>query len=78
MANSYTLIATRIDGDTLYTIVSANLGGTVIPALEVAHFQPQTKAEVKTNIQNRLVTEKRKLDSAVLIASIVPTLDTSG
>ncbi len=78
MANSYVLDSKRRVEDTLFTTVTFTLNGVTIAPVEIAHFQPQSKAEVKANILNRGITEKRKLDAITAIDSFINALDTSG
>lgn len=58
--NSYKIISTSNQEDTLYTTVESNINGTLV-TVEIPHFRPQSKEEVLRGIENRLASEEAKL-----------------
>jgi hypothetical protein len=46
--------------ETIFTMVEYDIDGTIIE-VEVAHFMPQSRADIILGIENREVSEKVKL-----------------
>ena len=71
---TYKIISKRQDSDTLLTTVEYNFDGVIL-TIDVPHFQPQSVKEVITGIENRGVSEERKLNAVKLITeTIIPIL----
>ena len=71
---TYKIISKRQDSDTLFTTVEYNFDGVIL-TIDVPHFQPQSVKEVITGIENRGVSEERKLNAVKLITeTIIPIL----
>ena len=70
---TYKILSTRQIEETLFTTVEYNFDGTIITT-EVAHFMPNTEAEIEQNIINRAATEVAKMAAASTIATLVETI----
>jgi hypothetical protein len=60
---SYKIISTRVDNDTLWTTVEYTYKDATKATVEVAHFMPTDKAAVTLGIENREISEQRKVDA---------------
>jgi uncharacterized protein YpmB len=66
----YTITEAFVDEDTLYTVVTYELDGKEV-TVKVPHFQPQSKEEVISGVENRLMTEDRKKISQEVCEEII-------
>lgn len=78
MPNSFTLISKRRDEDILYTTVDFTIDGVLVPNVQIAHYRPATKQEVRQNIIKRGMAEKERLTAIQTIDSFINNLDTNG
>jgi|APCry1669189883_1035261.scaffolds.fasta_scaffold09088_2 hypothetical protein len=66
------LSVTQVD-DGINTTVEMTLSNTTI-VVDVAHFRPQSQEEIAQNITNRMITEQSKIDSAAILANLIPQI----
>lgn len=66
----YIIKSKRQVDDTLFTTVEYNFDETKV-LLEVAHFQPQSKEEIITGIENRGLSEERKFIATQKISELI-------
>lgn len=57
---AYTILSRRTE-ETVFTTVEYDIDGTTL-VVEVAHFMPQSESDIIQGIENREVTERRKLE----------------
>lgn len=67
---TYKILNTRQQEQILFTEVEYNFNEQLV-LVEIAHFSPQTKEEVETNIINRAQSELQKLQSVEQVSSLV-------
>lgn len=60
---SYKILSTRTE-QTVFTTVEYDFDGQLV-VVEVAHFMPESEADIVTGIENRAVSEQRRLVSEV-------------
>lgn len=72
---SYKIISTKVDNDTLWTTVEYVFSDSSKKTVEVAHFMPANKAMVILGIENREVSEQRKVDSKATNETIKTAID---
>ena len=70
---TYKILATQQAGETLLTMVEYNFDGTIITT-EVAHFMPNTEAEIEQNIINRAFSEIAKINATNVITDLISIL----
>ena len=70
---TYKITAARQIGETLFTTVEYNFDGTIVTT-EVAHFMPNTEAEIEQNIINRAESEVARMEAANTIATLIETI----
>jgi hypothetical protein len=70
---TYKITSTRQIDETLFTTVEYNFDGTIVTT-EVAHFMPNTEAEIEQNIINRAASEVAKMTAVSTIATLVETI----
>jgi beta-phosphoglucomutase-like phosphatase (HAD superfamily) len=56
----YVETSRRTDGDFVFTTIQYDFDGVIVET-EIAHFQPQSEADITLGIENREVTERSKL-----------------
>jgi hypothetical protein len=56
---SYTILSTRTE-QTVFTTVEYNFDGQLV-VVEVAHFMPESEESIITGIENRAVSEQKRL-----------------
>ena len=57
----YTILSTEVKGDTTFTEVQYIIEGQIV-IVNIAHFIPQTQDDIILGIQNRFITESRKIN----------------
>jgi len=72
---SYKILSTKVNGETLVTEVEYTLKDGNKVTLEVPHFQPDDDASVIEGIENREVSEQRKVDAELKNQTIKVSLD---
>jgi len=70
---TYKILSVNQISETLFTIVEYNFDGTIV-ITEVAHFMPNTEAEITQNIINRAESELVKIQAEATIAALVETI----
>jgi hypothetical protein len=70
---TYKITATRQIGETLFTTVEYNFDGNIVTT-EVAHFMPNTEAEIEQNIINRAASEVAKMEAEATIATLIGSI----
>ena len=70
---TYKITSTRQIEETLFTTVEYNFDGTIVTT-EVAHFMPNTEAEIEQNIINRAASEVAKMEAATTIATLIGSI----
>lgn len=70
----YRITNTRQDGEMLHTTVEYTFGEQII-VVDIPHFQPTCKVDVITGIENRGLTEERKLQAMSRISEILQELN---
>ena len=70
---TYKILATQQAGETLITLVEYNFDGTIFTT-EVAHFMPNTEAEIEQNIINRAFSEIAKINATNVITDLISIL----
>lgn len=71
---TYKIISTRQSLETVYTLVEYNYDGEVV-TVEIAHFAPQTVADIEQGILNRGVTELQRLQYLKSIGQVLTSLE---
>ena len=71
---TYKIINTRQIETILYTEVEYDFDGTIV-LIEVAHFNPQSKEEIETNILNRASSELIKIEISNSISGLINDID---
>lgn len=56
----YKILSRENFGDTINTVVEYNYDGVIVE-VNIAHFMPESEADIILGIENRAVSEKRKL-----------------
>lgn len=69
----YAILKVRQLEDIIETVVEYDFDGK-ISTVTIHHFQPQTKQDVLTGIENRFVSEERKMTATETIEGIVAEL----
>jgi hypothetical protein len=72
---SYVIKSVRQDNETIFTTVTYTFTDNSIQDIEVASFMPVTDDEVIEGIENREISEQRRLDAIVTNAGIVVELE---
>jgi hypothetical protein len=72
---SYVIKSVRQDNETIFTTVTYTFADNSIQDIEVASFMPATDDEVIEGIENREISEQRRLDAIVTNAGIVIELE---
>jgi hypothetical protein len=67
---TYKITETRQVEEILFTKVEYNFDGTIVTT-EVAHFMPNTEAEITQNIVSRAASELAKIEAATTIATLI-------
>jgi hypothetical protein len=67
---TYKITAARQAEEILFTAVEYNFNGTIVTT-EVAHFMPNTEAEITQNIVSRAASELAKIEAATTIATLI-------
>jgi hypothetical protein len=67
---TYKITETRQVEEILFTKVEYNFDGTIVTT-EVAHFMPNTEAEITQNIVSRAASELVKIEAATTIATLI-------
>lgn len=70
---TYKILSTSQMAETLFTTVEYNFDGTIVTT-EVAHFMPNTEAEIEQNITNRAESEMIRIQAAITIATLVESI----
>lgn len=70
---TYKITATRQIGETLFTTVEYNFDGTIVTT-EVAHFMPNTEAEIEQNIINRATSEVARMEAEATITTLIESI----
>ena len=70
---TYKILSTRQAGETLITTVEYNFDSTIITT-EVAHFMPNTEAEIEQNIINRASSEVARIEAATTVTALIGSI----
>jgi len=72
------IISKEKRNDTIITLVKYDYTGSFVgtATVEVYHYRPQSVEEINTNITNRGISEKQRLQSLDLIDEIFPNIPT--
>lgn len=74
--HTYTILNKFIEGDALVTDVTIQFSGDITEEVNVSiyHFQPQSVEEVEANIENRIITERSKIEARGIMQQIINQL----
>lgn len=74
--HTYTILNKFIEGDALVTDVTIQFSGDITEEVKVSiyHFQPQSVEEVEANIENRIITERSKIEARGIMQQIINQL----
>jgi len=70
---TYKILSTRQAGETLLTMVEYNFDGIIITT-EVAHFMPNTEAEIEQNIINRAASEIVRIEATNTVTTLIESI----
>lgn len=70
---TYTIKSSRQVEETIFTTVEYDFDGVIVE-VEIPHFMPQSKEDIILGIENRAVSEQRKLDAIELNKIIIGEL----
>ncbi len=70
---TYKITSTRQINETLFTTIEYNFDGTIVTT-EVAHFMPNTEAEITQNIVNRAASEVARIAAATTITTLIGSI----
>lgn len=71
---TYTILSTEQIEETIFTEVEFDFDGVKVEC-KIPHFMPGSKQEVLNGIENRMISEKRKLDAINLNRQIINELE---
>lgn len=60
---SYQIISKEVNGETINTVVVFTINGKELEPISIAHFMPQSKEEIIQGIENREISEKRRIEA---------------
>jgi len=72
--STYKITSTRQVNEILYTVVDYNFDGELV-TVEIAHFAPQSVADIELGIVNRASTELERLQYIKSIEQIANTIE---
>ncbi len=70
---TYTILKAEQNEQTITTTVEYNFDGTIV-TVDVAHFAPQSVKEINQNIENRALSEQKKLDDIAVAKQLLAQL----
>lgn len=60
---SYQIISKEVNGETINTVVVFTINGKELEPISIPHFMPQSKEEIIQGIENREISEQRKMEA---------------